>query len=120
MRTLLSFRGVMLGSGVWLAYCVALYYAKLNRHPALWQGSIVSISSVVAIVLLVRQLRRGAETFLSGEEVYSNALEQGGHPHLPLQVYLIGAALAISERTGIPFSSQSSGPRFLPALRWRY
>lgn len=119
-------------SFVWLAVCVALYYLVPRARFATHSKPVVLASLVVAIAFVVRLIpaavlpggagydidsfRRVAETFLRGEGVYSSSLVAGRHPYLPFQVYLIGAAMWVSQKAGLPFVFAIKGVPILADL----
>jgi len=116
----------------WLAFCVVLYYLvprrsfATQRRPVVLAGLVVAIAFVVRLIPAVAlpvgasydidSFRLVAETFLRGEGVYSSSSVAGRHPYLPFQVYLIGAAMWVSQKTGLPFIFAIKGVPILADL----
>ncbi|MGC8947516.1 MAG: glycosyltransferase 87 family protein [Anaerolineae bacterium] len=106
---------------IWLSLCVTAYY--LLPRDRLLSSRFISARALFVVLLIgllarlipaatllrgaeydIESFRRVGEVFLQGQAIYSSPLVSGRHPYLPFQVYLIGAAIWISQKSGLPFA----------------
>ncbi len=102
-------------SFAWLCVLTLAYYGfqrtGVGRSHSL--RSVLVIAAAIRFVPMlllpfgaeydIESFRRVGQTLLEGGEVYTSPLVAGRHPYLPLQLYLVGGAMQLSQLTGLPF-----------------